>query len=64
MVMTDANATVHRVHDRMPVILDPEGQGRWLSLPTEEAISLCVPYQGDLVVDKTVDPWVRRKAHI
>ena len=61
MVMTDANATVEPVHDRMPVVLDPEGQGGWLSLSPDEAIELCRPYKGTLLTDKTADPWARRK---
>jgi putative SOS response-associated peptidase YedK len=30
MLITDANKIVGTVHDRMPVILEPEGIGSWL----------------------------------
>ena len=61
MVMTDANRQVAPVHDRMPVILPPEAWPAWLEGTPHEAFDLCRPFDGELSVDRTEDPWVRRR---
>lgn len=60
MVMTDAAGAVERIHDRMPVILNPNAYDGWLSGAVEEAKALCVPYAGKLNEDRTTDFWVKR----
>lgn len=60
MVMTDAGGIVADVHDRMPVILRPDDWSRWTDAPAEEARPLCVPYTGEVAMNRTSEPWVRR----
>ncbi|ABC62776.1 SOS response-associated peptidase [Erythrobacter litoralis] len=62
MLMTEANEQVAPVHKRMPVILPRESWDRWLNGTPSEAYDLCVPYAGDLLVDRTDEPWFRRKS--
>lgn len=61
MLMTDANAQVALVHNRMPVILARESWGRWLGGTPSEAYDLCVPFQGELALDRTDEPWFKRR---
>jgi putative SOS response-associated peptidase YedK len=60
MVMTEACVHMDNIHDRMPVILEPDRVDLWLHGSREEALSLCVPYAGLLSIERTRDPWVRR----
>ena len=60
MVMTDSAGVAADCHDRMPVLLAPEDQGRWTEGTTEDAKALCVSWQGELLVDRTAQPWVTR----
>lgn len=46
IITTDANQTVARIHDRMPVILTPEQAETWLSGETAAACGLLKPYEG------------------
>ena len=50
IVTTDANETVARIHDRMPVILTPEGEDTWLAADPDEARSLLTPYEGPVAL--------------
>lgn len=61
MVMTEANAQVAVVHNRMPLILPQEAWSAWLNGSPAEAYDLCVPFSGPLEVDRTDTPWFRRK---
>lgn len=59
IIVTEPNAVASEVHDRMPVILDPEQYDAWLSPATaaEEAKALLQPYPGAMIsypVDKAV----------
>jgi putative SOS response-associated peptidase YedK len=47
IVTTDANAHVARIHDRMPVILPMDAVETWLTGPTDAALALLKPYEGD-----------------
>lgn len=51
IVTTDANAPLRALHDRMPVILDPDGWRRWLdpATPVAEAEALLRPAPDDLL---------------
>lgn len=60
MVMTDAAGEAAEAHSRMPVILAPEGVSAWLSVPMEQAINLCRPWQDDVQIEWTDDLWVRK----
>lgn len=48
IIVTEPNAVAAEIHDRMPVILDPEQYDAWLSPDTaaEEAKALLRPYTG------------------
>jgi putative SOS response-associated peptidase YedK len=61
MIMTDANDQVAPVHNRMPVILPRESWQTWLGATPQEAFQLCVPYAGRLAVDRSEEPWFKRK---
>ncbi len=59
IVTTDANATVAPVHDRMPVILEPEDWDRWLSprpLELDQLRLMLRPAREDLVTTFPVRP--------
>jgi putative SOS response-associated peptidase YedK len=43
ILTTAANETVGEIHDRMPVILAPEDESRWLTAPTADASDLLAP---------------------
>ena len=47
IITTDANQTVARIHDRMPVIIPPEQVETWLNGDVEEARKLLKPYEGE-----------------
>lgn len=61
MLMTEANTQMAPVHNRMPVILPCESWGQWLGGSPGEAYDLCVPYTGELAIDRTDEPWFKRR---
>ena len=46
IVTTDANETIARIHDRMPVIVPMDSIDTWLTAPPDEACALLQPYAG------------------
>jgi len=53
IITTEPNETVKRVHDRMPVILNPEDYEKWLTGNSMvELRKLLVPYSGELIVKR------------
>ena len=46
IVTTDANESVARIHDRMPVILPMDAIDTWLTAPPDAARALLKPYEG------------------
>jgi putative SOS response-associated peptidase YedK len=63
ILTTRANATVARLHDRMPVILpDRASERAWLSpeLDLDGARSLCVPLPDDLLCAAAVSPLLNK----
>jgi putative SOS response-associated peptidase YedK len=63
MVMTDSAGTeAASVHERMPVLLAPADQARWLGGSSEEAIALCRGWAGPLAITRTSDPWAKSAA--
>ena len=57
-VMVDATSELIDIHDRMPVILHPDDQDRWLRATPDEAMLLVSKYPADrLVVERTNEPW-------
>ncbi|MEZ5695370.1 MAG: SOS response-associated peptidase family protein [Sphingomonadaceae bacterium] len=57
MVMTDAAGRAAEVHTRMPVLLAPQDYAQWIKGSPAEAFELCRPWQGDLAIDRTQEPW-------
>lgn len=50
IITTSANALLEKIHDRMPVILNPEHYSEWLSAeeqPSEKLLPLLIPYPAD-----------------
>ncbi|HJV64919.1 MAG TPA: SOS response-associated peptidase [Geomonas sp.] len=61
IVTTAANSLLNPVHDRMPVILDPEHARSWLDPQRAEAgflLDLCRPYPAELMQMYPVSPLV------
>jgi len=60
MVMTASEGTdAAEVHERMPVLLAPEDQARWLGGSPQDAFALCRGWAGPLAITRTADPWAR-----
>ncbi len=57
MVMTDAEGVAAEVHTRMPVLLRNEDRRTWTDGTPAEARVLCRPWQGELDLDRTDQPW-------
>jgi putative SOS response-associated peptidase YedK len=62
MVMVDGCAQMSDVHDRMPVILRPESYEQWTQGTPAEALELVRTCDDELVVDRTAEPWFKRKS--
>lgn len=60
MVMTDPCEQSAEVHDRMPVIVASGDREQWLEGSEADALALCQPWPGELAIERTVEPWVRR----
>lgn len=57
-VMTEANAAVAPVHDRMPVILATDDHDRWLNGSFDDILELQRPFASEaMTVDPTAEPW-------
>ena len=59
MVMTDAAGAASEVHTRMPVIVARDDYEAWVTGDPETAKALCRPWQGDIALDRTDQPWAR-----
>lgn len=57
MVMTDACGLAAECHTRMPVLLAAENYAAWTDGSPEDARALCRPWEGELVLDRTDEPW-------
>ena len=65
IIVTDANKTMHPIHDRMPVILNPAQYNTWLNTEhfnRAQLEALLVPYGGQLEV-YPVSPRVNSPKH-
>jgi putative SOS response-associated peptidase YedK len=65
ILTTEANDVMRPLHERMPVILDPTADARWLDSGADAATlhSLLVPYSGERVEAYPVDTWVNSPKH-
>lgn len=59
MVMTEPCDISCEVHDQMPVILWEIDPMIWLAGRPDEALALCVPWRGDLIIDRTNEFWTK-----
>jgi putative SOS response-associated peptidase YedK len=50
ILTTDPNEVMEPIHDRMPVVLEREDQGDWLTGGIDTALDACDPYDGDDMV--------------
>jgi len=57
LVMVDGHPQMAEVHDRMPLILSHAAQRYWLEGTAEDALALCLTWEGALTVDQTVERW-------
>lgn len=66
IITTEANADVRDIHDRMPVVMEPENFDSWLdaeNLPAADAAELLRPAPaGTFIVERTVIERPRRSA--
>ena len=60
IITTTANALISKIHERMPVILEPESEQAWLSseVSTEHHLSLLKPYPEQNMNHYTISPMV------
>lgn len=62
MVMVDGCPQMADVHDRMPVILAAEHQDQWMLGTVDEALALVRTCGDFLAVERSADPWFKRKS--
>lgn len=62
MLMTGANDQMAPIHNRMPVILPREQWSEWTDGSPHQAFDLCQPYKGRLLIDRTDEPWFKRRS--
>lgn len=60
MVMTGACGAAAQCHTRMPVLLQRANHERWTGGTPDEAHALCRPWEGELALDRTPEPWSGR----
>ena len=63
IITVPPNDEVAPVHDRMPLILDPDDYARWLdeTTPTDELQTLLVPWAGDKLDSWGVSDYVKKR---
>ena len=49
IITTEANSVVAEIHSRMPVILHPKDEQKWLTTSSEDAMALLKPYPASLM---------------
>ncbi len=59
MVMTDSCGAAAECHERMPVLLAQDAWTRWTAAPPDDALELCVPFMGEVALDRTSESWSR-----
>jgi putative SOS response-associated peptidase YedK len=60
MIMTDAAGLAAECHDRMPVLLARDDWAHWTDASPKAARELCVPWRGELTMDRTDEAWTKR----
>jgi putative SOS response-associated peptidase YedK len=62
-VMTDCNEVIRPIHDRMPVLLQPQEYDQWLHSNFDDALAFqarCFP-DNLIEIERTSELWVQRK---
>jgi putative SOS response-associated peptidase YedK len=54
IVTTAPNEMMAKLHDRMPVVIDPADQSKWLEGTEEQAVALLKPYASELMMSYPV----------
>lgn len=62
MVMTDSCGAAAECHERMPVLLAEAAWDRWTGGEPAEALELCVPWTGDVLLERTAQSWSKGSA--
>lgn len=62
MVMTDSCGAAAECHERMPVLLVERDWACWTDDTTEQALALCRPWAGPIVLDRTAESWSKPAA--
>ena len=65
-VMTDCNEAIRPVHNRMPVLLQPDDYEQWLYGSLDDVVALqdrCFPDQL-ITMDRTTDLWSKRNSSV
>lgn len=57
MVMTESCGAAAECHERMPVLLREADWARWTNTAPDDALELCVPFAGEIVLDRTTESW-------
>ena len=57
MVMTESCGAAAECHERMPVLLEQSGWAPWTDGSAAEAIALCVPFEGEIRLERTTQGW-------
>lgn len=60
MVMTDEGPGLRGIHDRMPLILEPDEWALWTNSIPDDALGLTAPYRGTLDIERTTERWFKR----
>jgi putative SOS response-associated peptidase YedK len=65
IITTEANPLVHPIHDRMPAILTPDDEKRWLDpkVEAEDLLQILRPLPEQLMRSYTVSPEVNNVQH-
>jgi putative SOS response-associated peptidase YedK len=62
MVMSDSCGAAAECHERMPVLLGEKDWAIWTSGETASAKALCVPWTGELMLERTAQGWSKPAA--
>lgn len=64
MVMTESCGAAAECHERMPVLVGDADWGLWTTGAPEAARTLCVPWAGELTLDRTIQGWTKPSAPV
>ena len=62
MFMADGCEPMADTNDRMPVLLKESDWQRWLEASADEALLMCRTWDGELMIERTQEPWPKPRA--